>query len=293
MDDRTRLNRRDVQRRFDQAAATFDKADFVHAVTREGIIARLAPLLLDARAVLDLGAATGGATAPLRKRFRRATIVSVDLSHSMLRRCASKRRWWSRAAEVQGDAASLPFADDSFDLVFANLLLPWIDTLAPVLQEVARVLRKGGVFAFATLGPDSFAQLGRAWAEIDSGLHVNRFPDMHDVGDALLRAGLSEPVLDVDHLSVRYDDPHKLFRDLTAAGARNALEHRNRSLFGKGQFGRMLDALPAAAGDKTVEIDLELVYGHCWGAAAPQQQSDFRINANKIGVRGKSRDADS
>ncbi len=261
-------------------------------MTRKGILARLEPLLLDARVVLDLGAATGGATAALRRRFRRARIVSVDLSHGMLRRCAGKRRWWSRSAEVQGDAARLPFADSSFDLVFANLLLPWIDAPATVLDEVARVLRQGGVFAFATLGPDSLAQLGRAWAGIDSGVHVNRFPDMHDVGDALLRAGLSNPVLDVDRLSVHYDDPHKLFRDLTAAGARNALLHRKRSLLGKGQFGRMVDALVGAPGENAVEVDLELVYGHCWGSTPTRQPADFRIDAKKIGLRGKSRDAD-
>lgn len=293
MDDKARLNRRDVQRRFDRAAASFDTADFVHAVTRQGIITRLEPLLLDARTVLDLGAATGGANAMLRQRFRRAQIVSVDLSHGMLRRCARKRRWWSRAAEVQGDAACLPFAEDSFDLIFANLLLPWIDTPAIVLREVSRVLRPGGVFAFATLGPDSFAQLCRAWAEVDGGVHVNHFPDMHDVGDALLRAGLSAPVLDVDRLSVRYGSPRKLFRDLTATGARNALQHRQRSLLGKGQFNQMVDALSAAPGQKPIEIELEVVYGHCWGAATARQQSDFRIDAERISKRRPGHGANS
>ena len=91
MDDRARLNRRDVQRRFDRAAATFDEADFVHTVTRDGIFAGLEPVVLDASTVRALGAATGGATASLRKRFGRAQIVSGDLSRQMLRRCAGKR----------------------------------------------------------------------------------------------------------------------------------------------------------------------------------------------------------
>ncbi|MBT8091915.1 MAG: methyltransferase domain-containing protein, partial [Gammaproteobacteria bacterium] len=269
----------------DRAAATFDAADFVHAVTRQGIFARLEPLLLDAATVLDLGAATGNATALLKRRFRGAQVVSVDLSHSMLRRCASKRRWWSRASEVQGDAAHLPFAENSFDVVFANLLLPWIDTPAIVAAQVARVLRKDGLFAFATLGPDSLAQLGRAWAVVDGGVHVNQFPDMHDIGDELLRAGLSAPVLDVDRLSVRYDDPQKLFRDLTATGARNALQQRKRSLLGKAKFGQMIDAL---TGEQVVEIDLELVYGHCWGTTAVGRQTAFRIDAGQIKRRQRA-----
>ena len=36
---------RDIQRRFDRVAASFDDADFVHAVTREGLLARLEPLI--------------------------------------------------------------------------------------------------------------------------------------------------------------------------------------------------------------------------------------------------------
>jgi malonyl-CoA O-methyltransferase len=291
MDDKARLNRRDVQRQFDRAAATFDTADFVHAVTRQGILARLEPVRLGASVILDLGAATGGATAALKKQYGRAHIISVDLSHRMLRRCAKKRRRWSRAAEVQGDAASLPFAENSFDLVFANLLLPWIDTPATVLEEIARVLRPGGVFAFATLGPDSLAQLGHAWAQVDSGPHVNLFADMHDVGDALMRAGFNAPVLDVDHLSVRYDDPQKLFRDLAATGARNALQHRRRSLTGKGRFSGMVRALAASPGENAVEIDLELVYGHCWGTAATRQSTDFRIDAGQVRRRRRARGA--
>lgn len=291
MDDKGRLNRRDVQRRFDRAAATFDEADFVHAVTRRGILARLEPVRLDVSTILDLGAATGGAMPALRKQYRRARVISVDLSHRMLQRCAGRRGWWSRAAEVQGDAACLPFMDDSFDLVFANLLLPWIDAPATVLEEVARVLRPGGVFAFATLGPDSLLQLGRAWAGIDSGPHVNRFLDMHDVGDALVRSGLGAPVLDVDHLAVRYDDPQKLFRDLTAAGARNTLQHRRRSLTGKGRFSTMVRALAAATGEAAIEIDLELVYGHCWGAASTGQSTDFRIEPGQIGRRHRASDS--
>jgi malonyl-CoA O-methyltransferase len=288
MNDRARLNRRDVQRRFDRAAATFDDVDFVHAVTRQGIFDRLEPLVLEATTILDLGAATGSASPALSKRFGRARIVSCDLSHRMLQRCAGKRRWWSRASEVQGDAARLPFADNSFDLVFANLLLPWIDEPAAALGEVARVLRHGGVFAFATLGPDSLLQLTRAWGKVDSSVHVNHFLDMHDVGDAVLRAGLGNPVLDVDRLSVQYGDAHKLFHDLTNMGGRNALAQRRRTLVGKESFARMLAALAGSADDSRVEIDLELVYGHCWGTDAAAQRGDYRIDAARIPTRRQS-----
>ena len=86
----------DIRRRFDRAAADFERADFVHAVTRDGLLERLAPVNVDARNVLDLGAATGTTGRLLQKRFRRARVVAVDISHAMLRRARTKRAWFTR-----------------------------------------------------------------------------------------------------------------------------------------------------------------------------------------------------
>jgi malonyl-CoA O-methyltransferase len=279
------LVQRDIQRRFDRAADGFDAADFVHTETREGLIERLQPLVIEARTILDLGAATGSAGHLLRQRFRRARIVSLDLSHAMLRQARRRRSWFTRPACVQADANQLPFADGAFDLVIANQLLPWIPDPDRVFAGVARVLKPGGVFAFATLGPDSLREIAAAWAEVDDLVHVNRFADMHDIGDGLVRAGLKEPVLDVDRLSVSYENPDKLWRDLTSAGARNTLAGRARGLVGRRRFRRMLDALRRAPTGAPVMLELELVYGHCWGAGPASDPAEFRVAAEHIPLR--------
>lgn len=274
------LRLRDIQRRFDRAATSFDSADFVHEVTREGLVARLEPLLLEPTTILDLGSATGATGRLLRKRFKRAHIVSLDLSQAMLKRGKKQKSWFSRASFVQGDASQLPFGDGAFDVVVANQLLPWTPEPQAVFEEVARVLIPGGVFAFATLGPDSLREISRAWAGVDSGVHVNRFADMHNIGDGLVGAGLRDPVLDVDHLGVSYDSASKLFADLTRAGARNALSSRSRGLTGRRSF----EALKAALADDRgkITLDLELVYGHCWGAGPKNDPGNYRIDANRI-----------
>ncbi len=273
------LNMRDVRRRFDRAAGVFDRADFVHAVTRAGLIARLEPLLVDAKTVLDLGCATGSAAPLLRKRFPGAQVVALDLSHAMLRRVSAERRWFGRNPRVQANACQLPFGDGCIDVIFANQLLPWIDDPRTALGEIARVLRQDGVFAFATLGPDSLRELDAAWRDIDDFSHVQRFPDMHDVGDALVQAGLRDPVLDVDRLEVRYEAVDRLFADLTRMGARNALHGRNPSLVGKRRFHNMISALED---DGEIRFDLELVYGHCWGGVPRKSGAEFTFDASAI-----------
>jgi len=277
--------KRDIRRRFDRAAADFGSADFVHAATREGLFERLEPLLVEARTILDLGSATGAAGRLLRKRFRRAHLVSLDFSLPMLEAARRRKSLLSKSSFVLADAEQLPFADGAFDLVVANQLLPWIPEPDRLFAEVARVLRKGGVFAFATLGPDSLRELAQAWSGVDAAAHVNRFPDMHDVGDSLVRAGLADPVLDVDRLVIRYEDANRLFADLTHAGARNALAARPRGLVVRGRFQAMKAVLATPGTSGQVALDLELVYGHCWGGGARNGPGDFRIDAGRIPVR--------
>lgn len=279
------LNQNHVRRRFDRAADHFDDADFVHATTREGLLARLEPLLLAAKTVVDLGSATGAANRSLRKRFRGAHVISVDIAHRMLEKARAKKTWLSKTAFVQASAEALPFANESVDLVFSNQLLPWVSDPAIVFSEIARVLTRGGVFAFATLGPDSLQEVRRAWRQVDDLPHVIAFPDMHDLGDGLVGAGLRDPVLDVDRLCVNYEHSGALFADLTTVGARNTLRDRAKGLTGKHRFAAMDGALMDTAAGGRITLDLELVYGHCWGGGPKMDPANYRIDANRIPLR--------
>jgi len=285
-DDNSQLNLRDVRRRFDRAASGFDGVDFVHSKTREELLARLAPMLIDAKTIVDLGCATGAASRALSKQFRRAHIISIDLSQQMLRQAQRRRSFFGRRSMLQANAAALPLAGQSVDLVFANLLLPWFSDPTALFTEVSRVLRKDGLFIFSTLGPDSLGELQQAWQSTgdSAGAHINRFLDMHDIGDAAVRSGLRDPVLDVDHLRVSYEKPLAIFDDLTAMGGRNSLQNRSRSLTGRGRFRAMTAALADA---DTLTLELELVYGHCWGSGAPKAGDEVRIDALQIGRRGR------
>lgn len=203
----------------------------------------------------------------------------------MLQELRRKQSWFAKTCAVQADATALPLADQSVDVIFTNLLLPWIDDPAIVFREAARVLRKDGLMLFATLGPDSLLELRRAWQSVDDRAHVNRFLDMHDLGDAAVRSGLRDPVLDVDRLTVSYESAIALFRDLTATGGRNSLQYRDPSVVGRRRFATMTTALEAAKEGGVINLNLELVYGHCWGAGATASDGEYRIDAGQISRR--------
>lgn len=250
-------------------------------------MARLKPMSIEAKIVVDLGSATGSGCRLLAQRFRRARIVAVDLSLNMLAETLRNQGWFARTSTVQANAEMLPFVDHSIDVVFANMLLPWLAEPVRAFAEISRVLRKDGLFLFATLGPDSLGEIRRAWNKIDAGQHVNRFPDMHDIGDAAVRSGLRDPVLDVDRLAVTYENSRSLFQDLTAMGARNSLQGRGRSLGGAARFRSMTNELEGLRRGGVLTLDLELVYGHCWGSGQQSVDGEHFISPSQIGRHGR------
>ncbi len=272
----------DVRRRFDRVATEFNEADFVHRVTFDELLQRLAPVVIRPRHILDLGCATGTGSKQLAHRFRRSRVISLDASFAMLQRTKQRRPLFTKPSALQGDASRIPLKDGSIDLVFANMLLPWIDDLPACFSDIARILPAGGLFAFATFGPDSLSEIREAWHSIDDHWHVNAYPDMHEIGDALIRAGLRDPVLDVDHLTVTYRNTDALYRDLTSAGARNCLRGRRQTLTGKNRFKAMDGLLAARMADHDLSLKLELVYGHAWGGGPRLPDGEFRVDPSQI-----------
>ena len=287
-DDAARIRFRDVQRRFDRAAPGFDEADFVHRKACEDLIERLSPLVIKPVTILDLGSASGKGSRTLAKKYHKSRVVSLDASLAMLRMSQGRRSMFSRVREIQADATRIPLQTGSVDIVFANLLLPWINDLPACLKEVARVLTQQGVFAFSTLGADSLREFRDAWNSLDQYRHVNEFADMHDVGDALIRAGLADPVLDVDLLTITFQDAAALFRDLTACGARNSLAGRRASLTGKMRFRRAQSRLFPEGSDRPLSVKLELVYGHAWSRGPVQAPGEVHLEPASIGRRRRT-----
>jgi malonyl-CoA O-methyltransferase len=262
-----RLDRAGVRASFDRASASYESAAGLQARVAAELLERLAVFAFEPRVVLDLGAGTGRVTRELKRRYRRALVIALDLAPGMLREARRHQQWWRRFERVCGDALRLPLADASVDVVFSSLMLQWCEPLDTALAECRRVLKPDGFFAFSTFGPDTLHELRGAWASADGYNHVNHFVDVHEVGDALVRAGLMEPVLDVDRVEVGYPDALSLMRDLKAIGAHNVTAGRPRALVGRARLKRMQDAYEAFRRDDRLPATYEVIYGASWGAA--------------------------
>lgn len=265
--DSFRLDKAGVRAAFDRASSSYEAAAVLQSRVADELLGRLEPFDFDPRVILDLGAGTGRAAAALKRRYKRCRVLALDLAPGMLREAARHQRLFRRFDRICGDAARLPLGPASVDIVFSNLMLQWCNPLDEALAEVRRVLKPDGHFLFSTFGPDTLRELRAAWAEVDAYNHVNRFLDMHDVGDALVRAGLQEPVLDVDRTQLTYSDGMSLMRDLKCIGARNATAGRPRALLGRARLQRLLTAYESFRKDGRLPATYEIVYGAAWGTA--------------------------
>jgi malonyl-CoA O-methyltransferase len=266
-----RLHREEVRASFDRASATYEAAAVLQARVGEELLARLEPFSFEPSVVLDLGAGTGRMTGELKKRYRRALVIAIDLAPGMLHQARRHQPLFRRFQLVCADAIRLPLADASVDVIVSSLMLQWCDPPDQAFAEIRRVLKPDGFVAFSTFGPDTLRELRSAWSEADgveqAHNHVNHFTDMHDVGDAVVRAGLSEPVLDVDRMQLTYPDTIALMRDLKAIGAHNVTAGRPRGLMGRARMQRMQAAYESFRRDGRLPATYEVVYGAAWGAA--------------------------
>ncbi|HSC98204.1 MAG TPA: malonyl-ACP O-methyltransferase BioC [Casimicrobiaceae bacterium] len=270
-----------VRRGFSRAASTYDSAAALQREVGARMAQRLDYVKLSPSTILDAGCGTGDAVGELAVRYPGAHIVAFDIAQPMVevarRRTQMGRSLMKRLlhpltrtsggvkpAFVCADMNALPFRGVVADLAWSNLALQWVNDLPRAFAEFRRVLKVGGLLSFTTLGPDTLHELRRAFSGVDETTHVNRFVDMHDIGDMLVHAGFADPVMDMEYVTLTFDSPRALLAELKSLGATNRTRGRPRGLMGRTRFERALAALEALRRDGRIPATYEVVYGHAW-----------------------------
>lgn len=184
------------------------------------------------------------------------------------------------AAETIVDDEASPFADASLDLVVSALTLQFVNDLPGTLIQIRRALKADGLLLAAMIGGDSLNELREAFAaaesEVEGGIspRVAPFADIRDLGALLQRAGFALPVIDSDRLTVRYDNPLALMRDLRAMGATNILTERRRTPLKRATLQKMMEiyARRFADADGRLRATFEIVWLTGWAPHESQQK---------------------
>lgn len=286
---------RQVRRAFSRSAASYEAAARLQHAVEARLLESLDylddPALARAppRRVLDLGCGTGRASRAMQARWPKAEVVSLDLALPMLRegRAAARPGGWltnpfaRRPLPVCADARALPLADASVDVLFSNLCLQWVEDLDAVLAGFRRVLKPHGLLLFSTFGPATLWELREAFAQADDVPHVSPFADIAGVGDALVRAGFHQPVLDREDERTHYPDLPALMRELRAIGATNALASRRHTLTGRTRFRVAAEAYEAHREAHGLPASWEILSAMAWApeAGTPIREGGVDVTA--------------
>lgn len=273
----TFVDRQQVGQRFARVAEHYPQGDFFAREVDRRMLERLDYVKLEPARILDLGCSRGGSFAGLSGRYPQAEVLGLDLAPAMLQGESGKRPGWLRRLGLgksagpqclAADAAKIPLKSRSAALIWSNLLLHWLDDPLPALAEAHRVLEVGGLLMFSTLGPDTLKELRAAFA--DGYAHTQRFIDMHDLGDMLVGCGFADPVMDMEVITLTYDDLDAMFAELRAAGSRCAMKARRHGLTGRQAWAEARAAYEKMRCDGKLPATFEVVYGHAWKAEAKQ-----------------------
>jgi len=192
-----------------------------HAVG-EQMLLRLDLVSIKPQVIAELGSSDGYCTSLLTVRYPEAKIFSIPDSEA---------------------AEKLSLADESVDLIIANLMLSWCEDFEKTLREWRRILRPNGLLMFTSLGPDTLSELHHAPVEFP------HFIDMHNLGDGLTRIRFADPVLDVEYFTVTYRDHAQLAKELQILGMVSGNAEQ-------------MTLIPNAEG--VYSLTFEVVYGHAW-----------------------------
>jgi malonyl-CoA O-methyltransferase len=268
MDSPHHYDKHRVRQAFDRAADCYDDSAVLQQEVCNRLLEKLDIVRLEARLILDAGSGTGYAIPHLFRRFNRASVMALDLSEKMLARAAQQSSFLHRVYPVCADIEALPFADNSFDLVFSNLSLQWCNDLKQAIAEARRVLKPGGLYLFSTFGPDTLKELRTSWAAVDQHHHVNEFIDMHDIGDMLMQTAFAEPVMEAELITLTYQSVTQVLHDLKSIGANvkslSAMLHQSPGLGGRATIQRLTEHYETYRSNGQLPATYEVVYGHAW-----------------------------
>ena len=204
-----------------RAVVNFAEHDFLYREMGQRLCDRLEYIKRKFPLALDLGAHNGVLAEILEGRGGIENLVQMELSEPLLSGAKNIR--------LVGDEELLPFAENSFDLVISVGSLHWVNDLAGTLIQIQRSLKPDGLFLAIFFGGQTLHELRasfeKAEMEFRGGVspRISPFIDVQAAGSLLQRAGFALPVVDSEILTVEYNHPLKLMKELRGMGETNTL----------------------------------------------------------------------
>jgi len=265
-----------IRESFNRRADTYDNYAIIQKEVAGRIFDRLSGIKINPKSILDLGCGTGSLTQKISALYPDAKIVPLDFSEEMLRICRSKV---SKVNPICADIENIPIIESRFDLIISSLTFHWATDLYSTFLKIHELLKDDGCFLFSSIGPDTLLELREVLCKIDKQDRVNRFIDMHHYGDALLKIGFSDPVVDNEKIIVEYQSFSDVLNSLKKIGA-NTVEKIADKKLTRTDYQSALDGYSMNE-NSNYPVTYEVLYGLAW----KKTPSNPKINEDVIPIK--------
>ena len=265
-----------IRESFNRRADTYDNYAIIQKEVAGRIFDRLSGIKIKPKSILDLGCGTGSLTQKISALYPDAKIVPLDFSEEMLRICRSKV---SKVNPICADIENIPIIESRFDLIISSLTFHWATDLYSTFLKIHELLKDDGCFLFSSIGPDTLLELREVLSKIDKQDRVNRFIDMHHYGDALLKIGFSDPVVDNEKIIVEYQSFSDVLKSLKKIGA-NTVEKIADKKLTRTDYQSALDGYSMNE-NSNYPVTYEVLYGLAW----KKTPSNPKINEDVIPIQ--------
>ena len=254
------------------------EAPWLHAEVARRMAEKLQVILLQPELVLDWWGFLGAGAGALERAYPKARrmIIEPDPMWAQRSRAAAHRPWWSArrwsggSVEVRVQTQDIP---PGAQLVWANMMLHAVTDPPTLFERWQQLLRVDGFVMFSCLGPGTLRELRALYTRLGWPAATPGFVDMHDLGDMLVQAGFADPVMDQETLTLQWDSPAALLKELRSLGGNTAPDREAGLRTPRWQRRLERELLSLRGADGKLGLSFEVAYGHAF-KAAPRLRAD-------------------
>lgn len=241
------IDKRRLKKAFNRSASTYDRYAKIQKIVGEELVNIIRKLSIRPEIILDIGSGTGNISLNLHRIFPQAMIFGCDIALEMVKKAEAKKKGIDSSSLyfLVADGEKLPFKSCEFNLVVSSLTYQWFNNINSALQEVQRVLKHQGIFAFSLLGGDSMKELKYSYFEAlrKTGCfqqpHFHRFLTEKTIQHLLEKNSFRNIQIQKDVKLEFHPNIKSIFFTLKAIGAQNASQYAPKGLGRKELFNWM------------------------------------------------------
>ncbi|RUS65618.1 hypothetical protein CUZ56_02704 [Saezia sanguinis] len=224
---------------------------------------------------LDWPALADGSHEQIMQRYPQAKGILADDAaqplQQLLQQFQNPGSWWKpgrwKKAAITG-CAPAELQAGCADLLWSNMALHFCPDPLQQMKQWQQLLQQGGFVMFSCFGPDTLKELQTVYARNGWGRPAVDFVDMHDLGDMMMQAGFTDPVMDMEFIELSWASPEALLRELRTMGI-NAHPQRYVGLRTPRWLNQLHQAFALLSSQdpdgKTIySLTFEIIYGHAF-----------------------------